>query len=60
MAQIQVWEKEYQDPILVTKNEKPQNDVLRFLKYLKKNKKINLENLNIGLPRSGTREYKEL
>lgn len=54
MAQIQVWEKEYQDPILVTKNEKPQNDVLRFLKYLKKNKKINLENLNILDLGSGT------
>jgi len=30
------WEKEYRDPLLVTKNDGPQADTLRFLKFLKK------------------------
>lgn len=42
-----IWEKEYRNPKLVTKKEEPQADTLRFLKYLKKTAKINLENLNI-------------
>jgi len=36
MAQELVWEKEYQNPKLVTKDDAPQQDVLRFLKYLNK------------------------
>lgn len=54
MAQFQIWEKEYQDSLLVTKDDKPQNDVLRFFKYLKKTKKLNLKNLNILDLGSGT------
>ncbi len=30
------WEREYRKPILMTGDEKPQSDVLRFLKFLKK------------------------
>lgn len=42
-----VWDKEYKNPKLMTGTDKPQADVLRFLKFLKKDKKIKLENLNI-------------
>lgn len=42
-----VWEKEYNNPKLVTKKDGPQADTLRFLKFLKKEKKLKLENLNI-------------
>ncbi len=42
-----VWEREYNNPKLVTKNDGPQADTLRFLKFLKKEKKVKLENLNI-------------
>ncbi|HLP86925.1 MAG TPA: class I SAM-dependent methyltransferase [Candidatus Paceibacterota bacterium] len=38
-----VWEKEYKNPLLVTKNEGPQADTLRFLKFLKKEQKYNVE-----------------
>ncbi len=34
-----VWEKEYRNPKLVTKNEGPQADTVRFLKFLKKEQK---------------------
>ncbi len=34
-----VWEREYRNPKLVTKDDKPQADVLRFLKFLKKEEK---------------------
>lgn len=34
-----VWEKEYRNPKLVTKNAGPQADTLRFLKFLKKEQK---------------------
>ncbi len=47
MPQISSWENEYQDSKLVTKNSEPQNDTLRFFKYLKKEAKLELENLNI-------------
>lgn len=42
MAQEQVWEHEYQNSKLVTKDDKPQNDTLDFFKYLKREKKVNL------------------
>lgn len=41
------WEKEYKNPKLVTKNEKPQADTLRFFKFLKKERKFILENKNV-------------
>lgn len=37
------WEKEYRNPLLVTKNEGPQADTLRFLKFLKKEEKFIVE-----------------
>ncbi len=37
------WEKEYRNPLLVTKNEGPQADTLRFLKFLKKEEKYRVE-----------------
>lgn len=42
-----VWEKEYRNPKLVTKNDGPQADTLRFFKFLKKEKKYKLENKNV-------------
>lgn len=36
-----VWEREYQNPkLLITENEKPHAELVRFLKWLKKEKKI--------------------
>lgn len=54
MAQESVWEQEYKNPKLVTKDSKPQKDVLRYLKYLRKDCKFVLEDasaLDLG---SGT------
>jgi len=42
-----VWDKEYKKPLLISKNEDPQKDTLRFLKFLKKEKKFKVENKNI-------------
>jgi SAM-dependent methyltransferase len=42
MPQEQVWEREYQNSKLVTKDDKPQNDTLDFFKYLKREKKLTL------------------
>lgn len=42
-----VWEKEYRNPKLVTKNDGPQADTLRFFKFLKKEQKYKLEGKNI-------------
>ncbi len=39
MNQGEAWEREYRNPKLVTKNEGPQADTLRFLKFLKKEEK---------------------
>ncbi|MBU0625539.1 class I SAM-dependent methyltransferase [Patescibacteria group bacterium] len=54
MPQESVWEKEYRHPQLVTKNDKPQKDVLRFLKFLRKNEGVELEGLAILDLGSGT------
>jgi len=40
--QYEAWENEYRNPLLVTKNDAPQQDVLRFFKWLKKTKKFRL------------------
>ena len=45
--QGQTWEREYRNPLLVTKNESPQADTLRFFKFLKKEEKYKLENKTI-------------
>jgi len=41
------WEKEYRNPKLVTKNDGPQADTLRFFKFLKKEQKYIVEGKNI-------------
>jgi len=41
------WEREYRNPKLVTKNDGPQSDTLRFLKFLKKERKYKTEGKNI-------------
>jgi len=47
MPQTAAWEREYQNPQLVTKDSKPQKDVVRFFKFLKKTGGISLTNLNV-------------
>lgn len=47
MPQTDAWEKEYRNPKLVTGNAEPQNDVKRFLKFLKKDAKIPLTDLKV-------------
>jgi len=41
------WEREYRNPKLVTKNDGPQADTLRFLKFLKKEQKYRVEEKTI-------------
>jgi ubiquinone/menaquinone biosynthesis C-methylase UbiE len=38
MAQEEIWDREYRKSKLLTKENKPQSDVVRFVKYLKKEK----------------------
>ncbi len=38
-----IWDREYKNPLLVTKNDGPQADTLRFLKFLKKEQKFRVE-----------------
>lgn len=47
MPQKEVWEKEYQAGQLVTGGEEPQKDVLRFLRFLKKEQGIDLAGLKV-------------
>lgn len=47
MPQQSAWEKEYRNPKLVTKEADPQNDLLRFLKFLKKEEQVKLEGLAV-------------
>lgn len=47
MPQGIAWDNEYKNPQLVTKGENPQKDVLRFLKFLKKEEGVELKGLNI-------------
>ncbi|MFH0740169.1 MAG: class I SAM-dependent methyltransferase [bacterium] len=54
MAQEIAWENEYRNPQLLSKGDKPQNDVLRFFKFLKKEKGLILKNLNVLDLGSGT------
>ncbi|MEK7585910.1 MAG: class I SAM-dependent methyltransferase [Patescibacteria group bacterium] len=49
-----IWDREYKNPKLVTKNDGPNADTLRFLKYLKKDQKYKVENRNILDLGSGT------
>lgn len=45
MPQKSIWEKEYDKPQLVTKNEGPQHFIVQFLKYLKKERKMSMSEL---------------
>jgi ubiquinone/menaquinone biosynthesis C-methylase UbiE len=47
MPQKSVWEKEYQKPQLVSKDDRPQNFLVQFVKYLKKELGHSLMNLQI-------------
>jgi ubiquinone/menaquinone biosynthesis C-methylase UbiE len=46
MAQEHVWDREYRKSKLLTKDNKPQSDVVRFVKFLKK-EKFEIEGLNV-------------
>ncbi len=48
------WEREYRNPKLVTKNDGPNADTLRFLKFLKKDQKYKVEDRTILDLGSGT------
>ena len=54
MPQQAVWENEYRQPQLVTKEDQPQSDLLRFLKFLKKQLKREITGLKILDLGSGT------
>ncbi len=54
MAQASVWEKEYQQPQLLTKKAEPQTDLKNFLKFLKKYHSVVLENSKVIDLGSGT------
>jgi len=54
MAQENIWESEYKRNMLVTLHDEPQKFFLRYLKYLKKEKKFDLENSNVLDLGSGT------
>jgi SAM-dependent methyltransferase len=41
------WEREYKNPLFVTKNDGPQADTQRFLKFLKKDEKFSMEDKNV-------------
>ena len=47
MHQGNIWDREYRNPKLVTGKEDPQADVLRFLKFLKKEEKFLVEDKTI-------------
>lgn len=42
-----IWDREYNNPLFVTKNEGPQADTQRFLKFLKKEQKYRVESRTI-------------
>ncbi len=54
MAQEQVWDKEYRNSKLLTKENKPQSDVVRFVQFLKKEAGIQLEKTHFLDLGSGT------
>jgi len=45
--QYDAWENEYKQSQLVTLGDKPQNDVLRFLKWLDKEEKVSLSEMTV-------------
>ena len=49
-----IWDREYKNPLFVTKNDGPQMDTKRFLKFLKKEEKYKVEDRTILDLGSGT------
>ena len=49
-----IWEREYQNPQLVTKDDKPQSDTLEFFRWLKKKRGMAVEGLKVLDLGSGT------
>jgi SAM-dependent methyltransferase len=47
MPQYKAWEREYRNPQLLTKDSKPQKDVLKLLKYLKKEQGVVIGGLRV-------------
>jgi len=47
MVQEQAWDREYKRSKLLTKDNKPQADVVRFAKFLKKEQKFDIENKKV-------------
>jgi SAM-dependent methyltransferase len=54
MPQDYSWEREYQKPQLLTKKAEPQTDTKNFLRFLRKNEKLQLEHLKVLDLGSGT------
>ena len=54
MPQAEIWEREYQNPQLLTKGAVPRSDVKRFVKFLRKIEDVDLQNLTILDLGSGT------
>lgn len=54
MAQEAAWDKEYQDPQLITGKDGPRSDLKQYLKYLKKEKKVKPKGLSVLDLGSGT------
>ncbi|MFA7216632.1 MAG: class I SAM-dependent methyltransferase [Candidatus Paceibacterota bacterium] len=53
MSQEKIWDKEYSNPVFLTKKNEPQADVLKFVKFIKK-EKIDIENYKVLDLGSGT------
>jgi SAM-dependent methyltransferase len=47
MDNKKAWEREYKNPNFVTKNPKPQESIMKFLRWVKKNKQLELEGLSL-------------
>jgi SAM-dependent methyltransferase len=54
MAQAEEWEREYRNPKLLTNSDEPQLDFKHFIKWLRKDWKVNLDGLNVLDLGSGT------
>lgn len=47
MSQEHVWDREYRNSKLLTKENKPQSDVVKFAKWLRKEEKFEIENSHV-------------
>lgn len=54
MAQYKVWETEYRNPRLITNSDEPQLDFKHFVKWLRKQQKVELDGLKVLDLGSGT------